>query len=46
MFSSHGQSFGVLGGFFGGKKKSDISAVYLQDILIYLTPNCVCDSVP
>lgn len=29
-----------------GKKGSDISAIYLQNILICLTPNFVCNSVP
>lgn len=34
------------GGFFVGKRKSDISAMYLQNILVYLTPIFVCNSVP
>lgn len=49
MVSSHGQSFGVLQGKIFDRKKekeSDISALYLQIILIYLAPNFMCNSVP
>lgn len=46
-------SWSVIWCFGGGKflvgkkeKESDISAMYLQNILTYLTPNFVCNSAP